>query len=200
MKKTMYCILAIAFFAMACEKVEEHHDNIKVDEKIVIEDITRGDIEDLLLKCNDAIVGKEVFEKLTKNGVVLNKSFWFYDDEWRDKTAPGAPAIEGFVLEDNICNIYGYTAVNDGSTPQEFFCRKYECYFDETDAKFLTKSKCHDFTYSAKVLYFKDNTIIIDGVLGMDDYLNDDYADRRYIYLCTLDNEVPAKWKERLDE
>ena len=50
-------------------------------------------------------------EALSESGVVTNKSFEFYDGEWRDNLYPGSPAVVGFVLEDNCCVIYEYLPV-----------------------------------------------------------------------------------------
>jgi hypothetical protein len=203
--KKFYFIMAIAFFAVSCENTDGNQVSIPNDDKaekeIVIGDITRGDIDDLLIKCDDVIDGKEVLEALSESGVVTNKSFEFYDGEWRDNLHPGSPAVVGFVLEDNLCVIYEYLPVTGPVAECDgLVCLKYDCTYDVESAALLTKSKCHDYTYSAKVIYFKGNTIIFDGVLGQHDFMNEDYASRRVIYLCTLDSDAPAEWKEKLAE
>lgn len=197
-------LIAISFLAVACEGVDEVIDNDPIvdeviDEVIDIDNISGGDIDDLLLKCDEAVDGNAVFDAISQNGVVFGGKFEVVDGEWMDLRAPGGIYFEGFVFEDNSCTFYGYTPVVD-ETGSAFTNPSYESGYDPETATIFTKSLCHDFTYSAKVIYFKDNTIIFDGVLGSDDYANEDYAERRYIYLCTLDSEAPAEWEKRINE
>lgn len=196
MRKLLYCIMAISCLAVACEKIDMQNEDA-----IVIENITGNNIDEMLLKCNDAIDGKKVFEAMSENGVVIEKVFEWSESTWLDMTyVPGGDGVAGFVLKDDNCIVYQHSAITDTSTQDTFYGMKYECTYDNRSVTIFTKSKYHDYTYSAKVIYFKENTIIIDGVLGANDYMNEDYAERRYVYLCTLDRNALAAWKERAEE
>lgn len=201
MKKFYYIAMFVAMFAMACENNEtknDYQDSSVTGNEINIEEVACDNVDDLLVKCDDTIDGNEVQSVLKDNGVVFVQAFELRDGKWCDNRAPGGFGVVGFVIKDDACHIYGYAAPIDADS-SKFICETYDCLYDVSNAQILTKSKHHDFKYSAKVIYLKDDTIIFDGVLGMDDYLNDNYAERRVVYLCKLDDEAPSKWSESVD-
>lgn len=196
MRKLICYLMLFAGLGVACEKIDMQNDMV-----IEIDDITDKDIDEMLMKCNDDIDGDRLLEAIKENGVVLEKSFCLSNNNWYDNTrVPGSPAVLGFVLENSYCIFYTYTAITDTSTHNILIDMKYECAYNKECSTIYTKSKYHDYTYSARVIYFKDNTIIIDGVLGMDDYMNEDYSEQRYIYLCTLDKNALDDWKNQVEE
>lgn len=204
MTRFMFFIAAMAILAFACEKegADNNNSNPEVGTEIVIGDIKPGDINsyvnDLLEKCNAPVNGKEVFEAIRNSGVVIKESYRFWEAQWLYNSMPGQGGVEGFVLDNDNCIFYGYLPIIDATTPDTLTSFPYECTCDEENATIFTKSLSCDYTFAAKVIYFKDNTLIFDGVLGLDDGYSDNYAERRIIYLCTLDSNAPADWEERL--
>ena len=208
--KTIYTILfATLMLVVACDKnpdfTSENIDGTDIglnpdnDWKFDIESVSSEDVDELLKMCKDEIDAKELYNSITSNGLALTSKFYLMDGEWRDTRMPGAMGVLGFVIRDNIFYVYGSTPYN-GDEPSTFVCYEYDCSYDEATVTLHTKSKLHDFTYVAKAIYFKDNIVIFDGVLGVDDHYNDDYAQRRYIYICTLDSEGPAEWERLVDK
>ena len=196
-----YVAMFVVVFAMACEKDGVKNDNqnpLGGSDEINIEKVVCDTVDDMLMECDEAIDGKEVHTALAENGVVLVQTFELREGKWCDNRAPGGFGVAGYVVRDGVCNIYGQTPPTGEDDMGEFVCWTYDCRYDEVDAAIFTKSKFHDFEYSAKVIYIKDNTIILDGVLGSDDYMNEDYAERRVLYLCKLDAKAPESWSERL--
>lgn len=197
MKIFRYILSIIVILVVACQNNDIPKGVSTPDDDVIeIDELTENDVEDLLAKCGGELDGKEVLDAIINNAVVFEKSFEFIGDKWYDTLKPGALGLTGFAFDDNSCFVYGYCP----NGPDEIFiCMEYECTYDEANVSILTRSKAHDFVYTAKVIYFSNNTIIFDGVLPVDDYLNDGYDHRRYIYICTLDSDAQDEWEEMLN-
>ena len=202
MKKIYFILLAVATMAVACEKGgKEPINNPKVDIPIDIVNVTCNNLEDLLKDCDEPVDGKAALEAISAQGVRFEKYFEYNNEMWHiPGDIPGEGLAEGFIIRDNIFCVYNYTSIGPEGEEPVFICSEYDCDYDEESATLMTKSKSHDYTYTAKIIYFKDDIIIIDGVLGCNDYMNGDYAERRYIYLCTIDSEALAEWEAKLEK
>ena len=207
--KKFYLLAVMAIVAVSCDREKEIIDPAKdpVTEDVEqtepgqdIKDDATQSIEDFLKEYTQPVDGKAVVEALTSNGFRYDLFYEFRFDRWFYPWDARGGMNEGFFIKDNIIHYVCWTGFGPNGEAPVMYTRDYEFIFDEESATIFTKSKQpdRDFTFTAKVLYFKDDLIVIDGVLGSDDYMNEDYATRRIVYTCIVDNELAAEWMEQL--
>lgn len=217
MKKLFAFLFAASVMVVACDSDSDlnlndgntdnignvtHEDELVSDlmdgDKINFDNVTCENVDKLLELCNEEYDVDALYKSLTSCGVVLKARFRDTGNGWHDFHMPGESCYYGFALGDEVYHIYGDLLNHLGD--MEKFCLEYDYSYDIASATLYTKSICHDYTYQAKVIYFKDNVVIFDGILGIGDVWNDDYADRRIVYIFTLDSDAPAEWKRLFDE
>lgn len=161
------------------------------------------EMENLIAKQKGKFNDNELLAKLHSTAMVhTGKIFRYIDNTWRFAFKDGGRPILGYILYENgTGSIYfGPTPVVD---PED--CRYYSTYQYEYDAKSNTLTTIKGNKYEAKVLYFKDDTMILEGhLLGayQDEYhrLVMNFRDERREELLNSDIPSYEEWiKEEME-
>ena len=152
MRKIYLFLVLVCCGLVACE--DDKFDPT-VDPAIV-------EMENLIAKQKGKFNDNELLAKLYTSLFSHIEIFNRVDDSWRDTFKDGARPIWGYILYENGTGSI-YYGPTPGVDPED--SRYYSTFQYEYDAKSntLTTIKCNKF--EAKVLYFKDDTMILEGHL-----------------------------------
>lgn len=197
--RALYLFLALFMF-VGCDKNNcTQSTPIDPPKDITIQNIDMTDIMNLVESQQGRFDDELLFTKLTTKAYVYGRCFEYYNNEWINYINIGGPGYLGYTFDGATIKAY-YIPVYYGQDDysNEIISQSYHGRYDNSTKTLYTSSISHDYEYEARVIYFDDEMVIFEGVLCFDDYMNDDFAERNYIYVGSFSEEDQNMWVERI--
>ena len=156
--RKIYLFLVLACCGLvACEASLNPNDKLDpIGDPVILE------MEALIAEQNGEFDDNELLAKLYTSLFSHIEIFNRVDDSWRDTFKDGARPIWGYILYENGTGSI-YYGPTPGVDPED--SRYYSTFQYEYDAKSNTLTTIKGNKFEAKVLYFKDDTMILEGHL-----------------------------------
>jgi len=191
------------FLVLACCGLVACEASLNPDDKLdPIGDPAIVEMENLIAKQKGKFDDNELLAKLHSTAMVHSgKIFRYIDNTWQQTLKfGGGPTIGYIFYENGTGSIYHGPCCADPEGSGYYSTYQYEY-----DAKSNTLTTIEDNKFEAKVLYFKDDTIILEGyVIGnyADDYhrLIMNFSDERREELLNSDIPTFEEWKKMEEE
>lgn len=191
-----YVALGVMVGLLSCQSESDPLNNNGVNVGFIPDDPTTIYVKEIINSANCDYDTEELMAELKNNAFIVCEEYVRIDEKWKD----ALPDERGIALEDDCCYTYRYDEWL-GLDITYLVREKYE--YTVLDSKnFLTfqfkslRGASDDFLV-AKIIEFKDDTVIIEGLLPINDGTGN--VPNHRLYIGKLDPDRRAEWDKILE-